>query len=36
MVAPETHKVIGDFGKAKYGQQMFVPDAGKSDSDVGL
>jgi tungstate transport system substrate-binding protein len=36
MVAPETQKVIGDFGKAKYGQQLFVPDAGKSDSDVGL
>lgn len=36
MVAPETQKVIGDFGKAKYGQQLFVPDAGKAESDLGL
>jgi tungstate transport system substrate-binding protein len=36
MVAPATQQVIGDFGKDKYGQQLFVPDAGKSESDVGL
>jgi tungstate transport system substrate-binding protein len=36
MVAPETQKVIGDFGKEKSGQQLFVPDAGKSEADVGL
>jgi tungstate transport system substrate-binding protein len=36
MVAPETQKVIGDFGKDKYGQQLFVPDAGKSEAEVGL
>ncbi len=36
MVAPETQKVIGDFGQAQYGQQLFVPDAGKSEADVGL
>jgi tungstate transport system substrate-binding protein len=36
MVAPATQKVIGDFGKDTYGQQLFVPDAGKSESDVGL
>ena len=35
MVAPATQQVIGDFGKDKYGQQLFVPDAGKSESDVG-
>jgi tungstate transport system substrate-binding protein len=36
MVAPATQQVIGDFGKEKYGQALFVPDAGKSESDVGL
>lgn len=36
MVAPTTQQVIGDFGKDKYGQQLFAPDAGKSESDVGL
>jgi tungstate transport system substrate-binding protein len=36
MIAPDIQKVIGDFGKAKYGQGLFVPDAGKSESDVGL
>jgi tungstate transport system substrate-binding protein len=36
MVAPATQRVIGDFGMDKYGQQLFVPDAGKSESDVGL
>ncbi len=29
MVAPETQKVIGEFGKAKFGQPLFFPDAGK-------
>ena len=36
MVAPDTQKVIGQFGQDKYGQQLFVPDAGKSEADVGL
>ena len=36
MVAPETQRVIGDFGKDKFGQPLFAPDAGKSESDVGL
>jgi tungstate transport system substrate-binding protein len=36
MVAPETQKVIGEFGQDRYGQQLFVPDAGKSEADVGL
>jgi tungstate transport system substrate-binding protein len=29
MVAPETQKVIGEFGKEKYGSPLFFPDAGK-------
>jgi tungstate transport system substrate-binding protein len=36
MVAPATQQVIGDFGKDKYGQPLFVPDAGKSEAEVGL
>jgi len=36
MVAADTQKVIGEFGQDKYGQQLFVPDAGKTDADVGL
>src|SRR5205823_272160 len=36
MVAAETQRVIGDFGKDRYGQQLFVPDAGKSEAEVGL
>ncbi len=29
MIAPETQKFIGEFGKEKYGQPLFTPDAGK-------
>jgi tungstate transport system substrate-binding protein len=29
MVAPETQKMIEDFGKDKFGQSLFFPDAGK-------
>jgi tungstate transport system substrate-binding protein len=36
LVAPDTQKLIGEFGQDKYGQQLFVPDAGKSESEVGL
>jgi tungstate transport system substrate-binding protein len=36
MVAPETQQVIGAFGLDKYGQALFVPDAGKSEAQVGL
>lgn len=34
MVAPETQNVIGTFGTDKYGEQLFVPDAGKTDEQV--
>jgi tungstate transport system substrate-binding protein len=36
MAAPETQKVIGEFGKDKYGEALFAPDAGKSEAEVGL
>lgn len=29
MIAPETQKMIGEFGKEKFGQSLFFPDAGK-------
>ncbi len=34
MVAADTQKVIGDFGKDRYGQALFVPDAGKDESSL--
>ena len=36
MVAPETQRVSAEFGKDKYGEALFVPDAGKSEAEVGL
>ncbi len=36
MTDPATQEVIGKFGLDKYGQQLFVPDAGKSEQEVGL
>lgn len=34
MVSPETQKVIAEFGKDKYGQSLFVPDAGKCEDEL--
>jgi tungstate transport system substrate-binding protein len=34
MVAADTQKVIGEFGKDKYGEALFFPDAGKSESSL--
>jgi tungstate transport system substrate-binding protein len=36
MTDPATQKVIGEFGVDKYGQQLFIPDADKTDADLGL
>jgi tungstate transport system substrate-binding protein len=33
---PATQKVIGEFGKEKFGQPLFYPDADKTDADLGL
>jgi tungstate transport system substrate-binding protein len=30
-VAQETQRLIGEFGKARFGRSLFVPDAGKPD-----
>lgn len=35
MISPDTQKTIGDFGKDKYGQSLFFPDAGKKEEDLG-
>jgi tungstate transport system substrate-binding protein len=31
LVSPEAQAIIGEFGKARFGQSLFVPDAGKPD-----
>ncbi len=36
MTEPSTQEVIGKFGVDKYGQQLFIPDADKTDADLGL
>src|SRR5271157_416633 len=36
MTEPSTQAVIGKFGVDKYGQQLFIPDFGKTDADFGL
>jgi tungstate transport system substrate-binding protein len=35
LVTPDTQQVIANFGKDKYGQALFVPDAGRSEADLG-
>lgn len=34
MVAPDTQKIIAGFGRDRYGQPLFVPDAGKSEEEI--
>ena len=36
VTSPEGQKIIGEFGMDKYGQQLFIPDAGKTDEELGL
>ena len=36
MTEASTQETIGKFGVDKYGQQLFIPDADKTDADVGL
>lgn len=36
ITAPATQEVIGGFGKNKFGQSLFYPDADKTDADLGL
>jgi len=36
ITSPEGQKIIGEFGVGEYGQQLFIPDAGKTDAELGL
>jgi tungstate transport system substrate-binding protein len=36
IVSAEAQALIGSFGVQKYGQQLFIPDAGKTDASLGL
>ncbi len=36
LISPESQALIGNFGVDKYGQQLFIPDAGKTDASLGL
>jgi tungstate transport system substrate-binding protein len=36
MISPDVQAVIGKFGVDKYGQQLFTPDADKTDAELGL
>jgi tungstate transport system substrate-binding protein len=36
IVSPAGQAIINAFGVDKYGQQLFIPDAGKTDADLGL
>lgn len=36
MIDPATQKAIGEFGVDKFGAPLFVPDADKTDADLGL
>jgi tungstate transport system substrate-binding protein len=35
LIAPETQQAIGEFGKDRFGQALFVPDAGKREEQLG-
>jgi tungstate transport system substrate-binding protein len=36
MTDPTTQEAIGKFGVDKFGQQLFFPDADKTDADLGV
>ncbi|MDD5468946.1 MAG: substrate-binding domain-containing protein [Anaerolineales bacterium] len=36
LTSPETQAMIAEFGKDKYGESLFYPDADKTDADLGL
>jgi tungstate transport system substrate-binding protein len=36
VVSASTQKLIGKFGVEKFGQPLFIPDADKTDADLGL
>ncbi len=36
VTSPEGQALIGSYGVEKYGQQLFIPDVGKTDAELGL
>lgn len=36
LVQPETQRMIGEFGRSRFGQSLFIPDAGKDSTQLGL
>lgn len=36
LVAPATQRTIGEFGRARFGQSLFVADAGRTEAQLGL
>jgi tungstate transport system substrate-binding protein len=36
LVSPEAQSLIGSFGVQKFGQPLFIPDAGKTDAELGV
>jgi tungstate transport system substrate-binding protein len=36
LIDPAAQEVIGQFGVDKYGEPLFIPDADKTDADLGL
>jgi len=36
MVSADTQKIVGDFGVDKFGRPLFIADAGKAESELGL
>jgi tungstate transport system substrate-binding protein len=36
ITSPEGQKIIGEFGVKEYGQPLFIPDAGKTDAELGV
>ena len=36
VTSPEGQHIIGEFGMDKYGQQLFIPDANRTDEELGL
>ena len=36
LLSAEGQAMIGEFGVDEYGKQLFVPDGGKTDADLGL
>lgn len=36
LASPEAQRMIGEFGRSRFGQSLFIPDAGKDSSKLGL